>query len=175
MPHSNVSKNEQESFKQLSKLISNFKPNDIEIVIKQEQDKQLIENKANFFRNEIHAVIIHDGLSSLFVTINLADLHSSIVIIYAEKEVNINTLILENFSTATERAKLSYLDPTVVAKYFNIIIEKIIEYILGYRKSEGGVLGEIKNYYAIIEYQDQGIPHCHILIWLQGASNLIKL
>ncbi|RHZ84358.1 hypothetical protein Glove_83g14 [Diversispora epigaea] len=110
----------------------------------------------NFLRNEIRAVIVRDGSPSLFVTINPADLHSSIVMMYAGKEIDVNTLLPEDFLTVTERARLAHLDPTAVAKYFNIVIGKIIKFILGYKKPGGGVLGEIKNYYAVTEYQDRG-------------------
>ncbi|CAG8514670.1 23531_t:CDS:2 [Cetraspora pellucida] len=77
------------------------------------------------------------------MTINPADLHSSIVIMYAGEEININNLLPEEFPTATERVRLAHLDSTAVAKYFNNLIENIIKFILGYRKPEGGVLEEM--------------------------------
>ncbi|RHZ73186.1 hypothetical protein Glove_232g142 [Diversispora epigaea] len=40
---------------------------------------------------------------------------------------------------------------------------------------KGGVLGEIKNYYVVMEYQDRRTPHCHMLIWFQGAPDPIEL
>jgi len=75
----------------------------------------------------------------------------------------------------TERAKLAHLDPTAVAKYFDIVMKNIIKCIVGYKRSNGGVFGEIKNYYAVVKYQDCGTPHCHILIWLEGALNPVEL
>ncbi|CAG8458328.1 8695_t:CDS:2 [Diversispora eburnea] len=158
----------QSNFKRSAELISKLTPNDIKIAIKQKQDNQPITNGAvleltkninvvsrkimgshqlqNLLRNEIRAVIILDGSPSLFVTINPTDLHSSIVIMYAEKEIDINNLLPEDFPTVTERARLAHLDPTA-----------------------------IKNYYTVTEYQDRGTPHCHMLIWLQGASDPIEL
>ncbi|RHZ70488.1 hypothetical protein Glove_271g119 [Diversispora epigaea] len=187
----------QSKFKQSAELISKLTPNDIKIAIEQIHNNQPIVNRAVLeltrnvnvvggkimgshqsrilLRNEIHAVIIRDGSPSLFITINPADLHSSIVMMYAGKEIDINTLLPEDFPTATERAKLAHIDPTAVAKYFNVVIEKTIKFIIGYKKPEGGVFGEIKNYYAITEYQDCGTPHCHMLIWLHGAPNSIEL
>ncbi|RHZ85965.1 hypothetical protein Glove_58g86 [Diversispora epigaea] len=187
----------QTNSKQSAKLISKLTPNDIKIAIEQIHDNQPITNRSifeltkninvvggkimgshqsrNLLRHEICAVIIRDGSPSLFITINPADLHSSIVMMYAGKEIDVNTLLPENFPTATERAKLAHLDPTAVAKYFNVVIEKIIKFIIGYKKPEGGVFGKIKNYYAVTEYQDRGTPHCHMLIWLHGAPNPIEL
>ncbi|CAG8528326.1 24358_t:CDS:1 [Cetraspora pellucida] len=169
----------------------------MELVLEQEYNKQPITNNVvlellkninvvrgkiissnqsrNHLRNELRALIIRDGLLSLFVTINLADLHSPIVMMYAGKKINNDSLLSDNFPTATERAKLAYLDPAAVAKYFDVVIKHIIKFIIGYKRPKGGVLGEIKNYYAIIEYQDCGTPHCHMLIWLEGVLNLIEL
>ncbi|RHZ84007.1 hypothetical protein Glove_86g42 [Diversispora epigaea] len=193
----NIYEAKRANFQRSAELISKLTPYDIKIAIKQEQDKQPITNNAvlellknvnivgkkimgscqsqHLLRNEIRAVITRDGSPSLFITINPADLHSSIVMMYAGKEIDINTLLPEKFPTATERAKLAHLDPTAVAKYFNVVVEKMIKVILGYRRPKGGVLGEIKNYYAVIEYQDRGMPYCHMLVWLQGAPNPIEL
>ncbi|CAG8593008.1 24139_t:CDS:2 [Cetraspora pellucida] len=150
----------QANFEQLAKLILKLTINNIKIAIKQEQNKQPIMNKA---------------VLELLKNINLVDLHSPIVMMYTGKEIDINNLVPESFSTAKERARLAHLDLTAVAKYFDIMIEKIIKYILAYKKPEGGVLGEIKNYYEVVEYQDYGTPYCYILIWLQGTLNSIEL
>ncbi|RHZ87529.1 hypothetical protein Glove_33g191 [Diversispora epigaea] len=84
-------------------------------------------------------------------------------------------LLPENFPSATERARLAHLDPTAVAKYFNVMIEKIIKFIFDYKRPKGDVLGKIKNYYAVTEYQDCGTPHYHMLVWIQSALNPIEL
>ncbi|RHZ71358.1 hypothetical protein Glove_259g21 [Diversispora epigaea] len=145
----------QSKFKQSAELISKFTPNDIKIRIEQIYNNQPIINRAVFeltkninvvgrkimgshqsrilLCNEIYTIIIRDGSPSLFITINPADLHSSIVIIYAGKKIDVNTLLPEDFPTATERAKLAHLDPTAVAKYFNVVIEKMIKFIIGYK------------------------------------------
>ncbi|RHZ51694.1 hypothetical protein Glove_475g15 [Diversispora epigaea] len=187
----------QSKFKRSAELISRLTPDDVKIAIEQIRNNQPIVNRAVLeltrninvvggkimgshqsrilLRSEIRAVIIRDGSPSLFITINPADLHSSIVMMYAGKEIDVNTLLPDDFPTATERAKLAHIDPTAVAKYFNVVIEKTIKFIIGYKKPEGGVFGEIKNYYAVTEYQDRGTPHCHMLIWLCGAPNSIEL
>src|SRR4051794_9440798 len=35
--------------------------------------------------------------------------------------------------------------------------------------------GAVKNYHGVVEYQDRGSPHCHMLIWLHGAPDPITL
>ncbi|CAG8717199.1 1586_t:CDS:2 [Cetraspora pellucida] len=114
----------QENFKQSAEIISKLTPNDIKIAIKQKQNKQLITNRAVF---------------ELLKNVNIVG-ERIMVMLYAREEIDINNLLPEEFPTATEKARLAYLDPTAVAKYFNNLIKNIIKFIFGYRKPEGRVL-----------------------------------
>ncbi|RHZ85950.1 hypothetical protein Glove_58g65 [Diversispora epigaea] len=185
------------NFERSANLIATLKSEDISIAINQEQNKQPITNPAipellknvnssgprlmaspqsrTRMRNEIRAVITRDGTPSLFITINPADLHSPIVMMYAGKEIDVKNLPPENFPKTTERARLAHLDPSAVAKYFDVTIRCIINTIIGYDQKDGSVFGTIKNYYGVVEYQDRGTPHCHMLIWLHGALDSISL
>ncbi|CAG8602710.1 2591_t:CDS:2 [Cetraspora pellucida] len=117
----------------------------------------------------------HHGAPSLFITINPTDLHSSIVMMYAGAKINSDTTLPENFPSATENARLAHLDPSAVSKYFDVLIKTILDTIVGYNKNFGGVFGQVQNYYGVVEYQDHGTPHCHLLIWLYESLNLIEL
>ncbi|RHZ88922.1 hypothetical protein Glove_19g13 [Diversispora epigaea] len=132
------------NFERSANLIATLKSEDISIAINQEQNKQPITNPAILellknvnsseprlmaspqsrtrMRNEIRAVITQDGTPSLFITINPADLHSPIVMMYAGKEIDIKNLPPENFPKTTERARLAHFDPSAVAKYFDVTI-----------------------------------------------------
>ncbi|RHZ51435.1 hypothetical protein Glove_478g94 [Diversispora epigaea] len=116
----------QTNFERSANLILKLTLNDVKIVIEQEQNDQPITNGA---------------ILELTKNVNVVDFHSSIVMMYAGKEIDVNTLLPEDFPTVTERARLAHLDPTAVAKYFNIVIGKIIKFIFGYKKPGGGVLG----------------------------------
>ncbi|CAG8732789.1 141_t:CDS:1 [Cetraspora pellucida] len=94
---------------------------------------------------------------------------------YAENEIDPEKLAPENFSKASERAQLMHLDPVAVAKYFNTIIQAIINILIGCNKKNNGIFEAVKNYYSVVEYQDHGTPHCHMLIWLHDALDLILL
>ncbi|RHZ44335.1 hypothetical protein Glove_739g7 [Diversispora epigaea] len=185
------------NFERSANLIATLRSEDISIAINQEQNKQPITNPAILellknvnssgskliaspqsrirMHNEIRAVIIRDGIPALFITINPADLHSPIVMMYAGREIDIKNLLPENFPKTTERARLAYLDPSAVAKYFDITMQCIINTIIGYNQKNGGIFGIIKNYYGVVEYQDRGTPHCHMLIWLHGVPDPITL
>jgi len=184
-------------FERSARLIANLTPDDMKVAIEQEQRKQPVTNPAVLellrnvnsagsklmashqsrarMRNEIRAITVQDGTPSLFITINPADLHSPIVMMYAGQEIDFDNLSPDNFPTATERARLAHLDASAVAKYFDVVIQGIIKTIVGYGREDGGVFGSVKNYYGVVEYQDRGTPHCHMLIWLHGALDPIAL
>ncbi|CAG8676495.1 5498_t:CDS:2 [Cetraspora pellucida] len=185
------------NFERSANLINTLKPNDIKLAIEQKRNKKPITNPAilellkninsagsklmascqsySKMRNEIHATITRDGIPLIFMTINPADLYSPIIIMYTGNEINFDKLLPDNFLKATERARLASLDPSAVAKYFDIIIQTIKDTIIGYSKKNGGVFGIVKNYYGVVEYQDRGTPHCHMIIWLNNALDLITL
>lgn len=107
------------NFEQSAELIATINSEDIKEAIEQEQNNEPITNSAILellrninvagsklmasyqsrihMRNKIFALMIRDGMPSLFITINLADLHSPIVMMYAGSEIDINTLLPENF------------------------------------------------------------------------------
>ncbi|CAG8576370.1 8886_t:CDS:2 [Cetraspora pellucida] len=88
---------------------------------------------------------------SLFITINPADLYSPIIMMYARSEIDFEKLTPENF------------------------LKLIINTLIGYNKVNDGIFSTIKNYYDFVEYQDQGILHCYMLVWLYGALDPIML
>ncbi|RHZ46002.1 hypothetical protein Glove_639g5 [Diversispora epigaea] len=144
----------QTNFKQSAKLISKLTPNDIKIAIEQIHDNQPITNRSIFELTK-NINVVGGKIMGSHQLRNLLRYEIRAVIIRDGKEINVNTLLPENFPTATKKAKLAHLDPTAIVKYFNVVIEKIIKFIIGYKKPEGGVFGKIKNYYAITEYQDR--------------------
>ncbi|CAG8803092.1 21956_t:CDS:2, partial [Cetraspora pellucida] len=104
--------------------------------------------------NKICAVILYDSFSSLFITINSANLHSPIVIMYARNKINFENISPKNFLKTTERAQLVHLDPLAVTKYFNIIIRCILDIIVGYGKEQDGVFVD-KDVQCFIEDIDE--------------------
>lgn len=188
------------SFARSAELIASLTSEDMKIAIEQEENNRPLTNPAvvellrninavgsrlmasdqsrRRMRNEIRAITIRDGASSLFITINPADLQSPIVMMYAGKEIDIEEILAddpEKFPTADERARLAHLDPCAVAKYFDVVVKGILDTIVGYGKDNGGVFGSVKNYYGVVEYQDRGTPHCHMLVWLHGVPDPITM
>ncbi|CAG8803707.1 10174_t:CDS:2, partial [Cetraspora pellucida] len=185
------------NFERSANLIATLNANDISIAINQKQNRQLVTNPAilellkninstgsklmaspqshSHMHSEIQAIIIRDRTPSFFITINPADLHSPITMLYAGNEIDLENLLPDNFPKSTERAQLAHLDFSAVAKYFDTTIQCIINSIIGYNNKNCGIFGRVKNYYGVVEYQDCSTPHCHMLIWLYGVPDTIML
>jgi hypothetical protein len=71
------------------------------------------------------------------------------------------------------RAQYLKKNPIIAAIYFNTIIKSFLEYILCAcsNKTKKGLFGYVKSYYGIVEGQDIGSLHLHMLLWLIGALN----
>ena len=79
----------------------------------------------------------------------------------------------DNIPSHVERAKLVANDPVAAAIYFNEIIDAFTQFLLGYKRSEGGIFGEPSAYYGMTEEQATGTLHNHMLVWLHNfKSNL---
>ena len=66
-------------------------------------------------------------------------------------------------------------DLVAAAKYFNLLIDSFIKYILGYDQESGGIFGHSSAYYGCIEEQGTGNLHIHMLVWLHGFKSLSQI
>ncbi|CAG8753072.1 24639_t:CDS:2 [Cetraspora pellucida] len=128
-----------------SLLISRLNPCDLKLAIEQVQNKQNITN----------LVILE-----LLKNINAA---GSKLMAFYQSHLHMCNKIRATIMRDT------------VAKYFNIVIQSIIDTLIGYNKEKGGIFGFMKNYYGVVEYQNHGTSYCYMLIWFHGASDPITL
>ena len=112
-------------------------------------------------RTQIHALIFNQGLPSIFMTINPADIHSRVALYFAGVDLDLDTIIPETIPSTYERAQIIALHPVATARYFNKLVSSILKCMI-----EKGVLGPIKAYFGTVENQGRGSLHLHILIWL---------
>ncbi|KAJ7586000.1 hypothetical protein C8J56DRAFT_787773 [Mycena floridula] len=55
-------------------------------------------------------------------------------------------------------------------------MDQFTDIFLGFKRNcKRGVFGRVKHYYGVIEAQNQGSLHLHILIWLEGALSPLKI
>jgi hypothetical protein len=112
-------------------------------------------------RNQIHALIFNQGLPSIFMTINPADIHSRVALYFAGVDLDLDKIIPETIPSTYERAQIIASHPVATGRFFNVLISSILKCMV-----EKGVLGPIKAYFGTVENQGRGSLHLHILMWL---------
>ncbi|CAF1486450.1 unnamed protein product [Adineta ricciae] len=112
-------------------------------------------------RTKIHALCFYQGLPSLFVTINPADIHNPVALYFAGVDLNLDNILTDDMRTSYERAHIIATHPVAAAKFFNILIKNILKCLV-----LGGILGPTSAYFGTVESQGRGSLHLHLLIWL---------
>ncbi|KIK71598.1 hypothetical protein GYMLUDRAFT_142408, partial [Collybiopsis luxurians FD-317 M1] len=123
-------------------------------------------------REEIRAISRSIGTPSIFFTLNPADGHNPITSFLAGKNINADALFDNPDSnyTAYNRLRILAANPVAGAEFFYLMIDQFVQKFLGMKRSNRhGVFGHVKVYYGVIEAQNRGSLHLHILIWLEGA------
>jgi hypothetical protein len=67
--------------------------------------------------------------------------------------------------TPDEKMKLVQDDPVTCSRYFNHKRRAFLNTLL----KQSGILGQVTDYFGVVEFQFRGSPHCHILIWVKDA------
>ncbi|CAF5076995.1 unnamed protein product, partial [Rotaria sp. Silwood1] len=112
-------------------------------------------------RTRIHALIFNQGLPSIFLTINPADIHSPVALYFAGVQLNLDKIQNEQLMDTYRRAEIIASHPVATAKFFHVLISNILDSMI-----MGGVLGPVKAYFGTVESQGRGSLHLHLLIWL---------
>ncbi len=112
-------------------------------------------------RTRIHALIYNQGLPSIFLTLNPADIHSPVALYFAGVKLDLDNIKIEQLMNTYKRAEIIASHPVATAKFFNILISNILDTMI-----MGGVVGPIKAYFGTVESQGRGSLHLHLLIWL---------
>ena len=121
-------------------------------------------------RTQIHALIFNQGLPSIFMTINPADIHSRVALYFAGVDLDLDKIIPETIPSTYERAQIIASHPVATARFFNVLISSILKCMV-----EKGVLGPIKAYFGTVENQGRGSLHLHILMWLDHSMTPSQL
>ncbi|CAF2108241.1 unnamed protein product [Rotaria magnacalcarata] len=97
-------------------------------------------------RTHIHALIFNQGLPSIFMTINLADIHSRVALHFAGVDLDLDTILPETIPSTYERAQIIASHPVATARFLNVLISSILKCMV-----EKSVLGPIKAYFSTVE------------------------
>jgi hypothetical protein len=113
-------------------------------------------------RNQIHGLIFNQGLPSIFLTINPADINSRVALYFAGVNLDLDAIIPSNLPSTYERAQIIASHPVATAKFFHRLITTVLETMIAGER----VLGPVKAYFGTVESQGRGSLHLHMLIWL---------
>ncbi|CAF1361644.1 unnamed protein product [Adineta ricciae] len=102
-------------------------------------------------RTHIHALIFNQGLPSIFLTLNPADIHSPVALYFAGVKLDLDTVQAEQLMDTYKRAEIIASHPVATAKFFHTLISNILDTMI-----IGGVLGRVKAYFGTVESQGRG-------------------
>ena len=112
-------------------------------------------------RTKTHALIFNQGLPSIFLTLNPADIHSPVALYFAGVKLDLDNIQTEQLLDTYKRAEIIASHPVATAKFFHVLITSILDNMI-----IGGVLGPIKAYFGTVESQGRVSLHLHLLAWL---------
>lgn len=112
-------------------------------------------------RTQTHALVFNQGLPSIFMTINPADILSRIALYFAGVDLDLDKILPHIIPSTYERAQIIAAHPVSTARFFHLLISNILKCMV-----EKGVLGPVKAHFGTVENQGRGSLHLHILIWL---------
>ncbi|CAF3938185.1 unnamed protein product [Rotaria sp. Silwood1] len=90
-------------------------------------------------RTRIHALIYNQGLPSILLTLNPADIHSPLALYFAGVKLDLDNIQIEQLMDTYKRAEIVASHPVATAKFFHLLITNILDTLI-----VGGVLRPIK-------------------------------
>lgn len=123
-------------------------------------------------RAEIRGLIVREGMPAFWLTINPSDLQNPLVLILAGVQLSTDNLSNE---IATVRRAVATADPAAVARFFHYTCKAVLDGLLGGKPAKTGVLGDISNYFGVVESNGRGMLHLHAFVWVRGNLGFAKL
>ena len=120
----------------------------------------------------MRALFVSDGVPGFWMTINPADLSCPMVVTLAGV-----TLSCDELSTETRRIRrlTAQMIPVAVAQFFHHICAGVFDALLAAGKDRTGILGDVSNYFGVVETNGRGMLHLHSMIWLSGNLEFFSL
>lgn len=123
-------------------------------------------------RAEIRGLIVRDGMPAFWLIINPSDLQNLLVLVLAGALHSSSAL---PNATATVCCTVAVLDPVAVARFFHHTCTAVLDGLLRSKPSEFGILGDVSNYFGVVETNGRGMLHLHALIWVRGNLDFMHL
>ncbi len=114
--------------------------------------------KQNLF---ISSLMINDGMSTIWITLNPLDLRRFLILILAgvRLEDSGSSTSAEKFRRAT-----AVMNPVAIAQFFEATCTSIFGRLLAAASTGRGLLGPVSTYYRMVETNGQGMLDLHCLV-----------
>jgi Helitron helicase-like domain at N-terminus len=133
-------------------------------------------------RSKIWGTNLLHNPPSLWVTINPSDTQDPIAQVLAGADIDLDQFCKTAGPDSVDRAINIASDPYASAKYFHLMIETILETLIGISKRQNGIIdrkegifGSVNSYVGTVEAQGRGSLHLHLLLWLRDAPTAREL
>jgi len=111
-------------------------------------------------------------MPAYWMTINPSDLKNPLVLILAG--INLSS---DDLSTEAQRIRqiTANMNPVAIAQFFHQVCTGVFDALLGTGTGRIGILGQVSNYFGVVETNGRGMLHLHCLIWLAGNLEFFTL
>lgn len=126
-------------------------------------------------RSKLWSTTVLMNPPTLWLTFNPADIHDPIVQIFAGENINMDEFNRLLGPDRQRRARNVAQDHYATAKFFEFLINTILETLLGIDasgqsvRSKKGIFGYVSAYFGVTEVQGRGMLHLHMVVWLRDA------
>ncbi|XP_078328660.1 uncharacterized protein LOC144623788 [Crassostrea virginica] len=119
-------------------------------------------------KKDVFAMIRQLGLPTWFMSLSAADtrwtdLIRALGILNDGKEYTDEEI---NDMTWFEKTKLVQKDPITCTRYFDHRFRMFMNIVL---KSDHNPIGNVKDFFYRVEFQQRGSPHVHMIVWIENA------
>ena len=125
-------------------------------------------------RSLVWGMCVKKNPPSIWLTINPSDTQDPIAQVLCGENID-----LDHFSALDHRPSAAAIasDPYGAATFFRLIINAVLESLLGIKgysngrsiKREKGILGTVEAHIGTVEAQGRGTLHLHMILWLSGS------
>jgi Helitron helicase-like domain at N-terminus len=95
-----------------------------------------------------------------------------LVLILAGVEYSGDALASAN---AAIREAVATSNPVAVAEFFHRVCKAVLEGLFATKIDDLGIVGDVSNYFGVVETNDRGMLHLHGLVWLRGNMAFTSL
>lgn len=123
-------------------------------------------------RSEIMSTIISSGPPALYVTISPLDHRHILAFKFTNKTLDLDSSNLpESLNDDQFRLRQAAQNPVSLAEFFHVLISQILNTLIGGGRNNVGIFGPLQHYYGMVEAQNRGTLHIHLVLWIHGTPN----